>query len=770
MNSDTKRILSQFDTRGSPDTNQYYAEGPLRDFFTNPSVVITVALLALSIVYQAAHQRRRLPSLPQLLWDASISAIPAQLLFALDGFMNPPLFPTQMLRTQSPTRAAKNDALRRILGIDSGGGLIGSVSQAGRKGFSSLSTAALGSRAASYRPPGLGNYDNSCYQNSILQGLASLNRLPAYLAAISLERRLNLSATRTVDTLRDLISELSDPSSNGRTLWTPKVLKNMSTWQQQDAQEYYSKLLDQIDMEIAKAARALQDPPGLEPDRNDDDSSASQDSDDSGYHSLSGHSKPGLEPRLARNPLEGLMAQRVACVNCNYCEGLTMIPFNCLTLTLGNLTEHDLYERLDHYTKVEPIEGVECPKCSLLKCRELINALAERMGEVPDFQRRLQLLDEALEDEAFDEETLKKCNITAKARASSTKTKQVALARPPQSLVFHLNRSGFDERTGCMFKNSAAVRFPMTLDLGPWCLGSADGQANLEEGADADQDVDVEQWTLDPKASMVAGDREPSRITGPIYELRAVVTHYGHHENGHYVCYRKHAASSPPPAPAATKGEYADNPLDQASKEDVVGDDMDLDHETDEPGLDQDEPQSQWWRLSDEDVTLVDEQTVLSQGGVFMLFYDCVDPNSVLASGLEEPVVAENVGQDTKAPEANPSPPFVIRDPGMVRDDDGPWTPGTDDSIQFDHVLPVPGTTTPMSELTDIPELEETVSQLQASSPEPEEPGEWPNPIIWQTEPAKDQDQEQGSTDSVGQPMDELLSLSDYRGPGDPVG
>jgi ubiquitin carboxyl-terminal hydrolase 1 len=478
-----------------------------------------------------------------------------------------------MLKPQSPTRAAKSDALRRILGMDNGGGIIGSVSQVGRKGLSSFSSAAMGSRAAGDQPPGLGNYDNSCYQNSILQGLASLKHLPAYLSAISLERRLDLAPTRTVDTLRELMAELTDPSSNGRTLWTPKVLKNMSTWQQQDAQEYYSKLLDQIDNEIAKAARALKDSPGFEPDRASYDSSASQHSDDSGYHSLNGHSKLGLEPRLARNPLEGFMAQRVACVSCGHCEGLTMIPFNCLTLTLGSLPEHDLYERLDHYTKVESIEGVECLKCSLIVCRDLVKALAERTEMLPEFARRLELLEEALEEEAFDEETLtKKCNIPPKMRATSTKTKQVVLARPPPSLVFHVNRSGFDEQTGYMFKNSAAVRFPMVLDLGPWCLGSTEGRANREDqGAVAARDV--EQWTLDPKSSMVAGDRGPSRITGPIYELRAVVTHYGHHENGHYVCYRKHARSSPP---TISKREGSETPDELTSEENAVDDGMDL--------------------------------------------------------------------------------------------------------------------------------------------------------------------------------------------------
>jgi ubiquitin carboxyl-terminal hydrolase 1 len=751
----------------------------MRDRITNPSILITVALVAATIVYRAAQRQRRLPPLPQLLWDASISLIPARLLFCLDRLINPPLFPTHMLTTQSTTHAAKSEALRRILGIESGGGIIGSVSQAGRKGFGTLSRRALGNSSARDRPPGLGNLDNSCYQNSILQGLASLKPLPAYLSAISLDRRVASSPTRTVDTLRDFMAQLGGASSNGRTLWTPRVLKNMSTWQQQDAQEYYSKLLDQIDNEIAKASRVFQDAPALESEGANCDSSASQHSDDSGYHSSAAVSKPGPELRLARNPLEGLIAQRVACVNCGYCEGLTMIPFNCLTLTLGTLPQHDLYERLDHYTKVESIEGVECAKCSLIKCRDLLKKLTGHMEMPPELQQRLQLLEEALEDDAYDEATLEKCNIKAKARVSSTKTKQVALARPPQSLVLHVNRSGFDERTGYMFKNPAAVRFPVVLDLAPWCLGSAGSRGTLEEGAVPAQDV--EQWTLDPRSSMVAADRGPSRVTGPIYELRAVVTHYGHHENGHYVCYRKHPVSSPTIAP---ESEGAKEGLEHASAAEAAGGDIDSVPETGsaseggetvgtadtkkaaqpietEPA--QDASKAQWWRLSDEDVTPVDEQTVLAQGGVFMLFYDCVDPKSVPVSGLDEYVGTEQVDHGHEAPNlaptalvAAPSPADAPENPEASTDVDG------DDSQHLNNTIP-PLETSASNCAPAIPGVDESAAERQAPSPGSDEPDDTPVPVDPSLELAQEQETIPGESSETGETMDGFLTSESLR-------
>ncbi|KAL2019985.1 hypothetical protein VTK56DRAFT_8985 [Thermocarpiscus australiensis] len=653
MNSDAARIPSQFDPRGDSDLYQYYAQGQLRDFTLSRRAVATVIVLAVTIVYETARRRGRVPALLQCLWNGLVFIVPARLLFHIDRLINRTPVSTPMLKTQSSTHATKRDALRRILGMNKAGGIIEAVSQAGRRSFQSLSNTALGSKTPPDRPPGLGNYDNSCYQNSILQALASLKPLPEYLSTVSLERNPDLPPARTVNTLRDLIADLSSSSNNGKTLWTPRVLKSMSTWQQQDAQEYYSKLLDEIDKEIAKSARALQKAPGFDADVAGDDSCASQHSDDSGYHSLA---SPGLELRLPRNPLEGLIAQRVACVACGHCEGLTMIPFNCLTLNLGNLPEHDLYERLDYYTKVEAIQGVECSRCTLLNVRNGLRTLIERTGGFPAMHERLQILEEALEQEALDDEALtERCKIPKNQRVSSTKTKQAVIARSPQSLVFHMNRSVFDERTGCMFKNSAAVRFPLTLDLGPWCLGSAGGQ--VTPGEDGLGALDEEQWLTDPKASMAAGDRAPSKLTGPIYELRAVITHYGQHENGHYVCYRRHPVS--PPA-TRQSGEVEEPPKlaseEEEDEEDIVDDLVSSDEEAAADGEEEcssfdDQGRWQWWRLSDQDVTRTDERTVLAQGNVFMLFYDCIDPNSVLISELDESVGEQKAFQDSRARE-----------------------------------------------------------------------------------------------------------------------
>ncbi|KAI3396795.1 hypothetical protein diail_11695 [Diaporthe ilicicola] len=642
MTSSTARNLRRYDPVHNQNTlpyGAYYAEERLWDRILQPSVLVPALVLLVTAAYQFAHNQaasrgRQLPTIGEIIWDGTVFVCPAFLLYAVDRWVNPPLFPMPMLQPQPATHAAKSDVLRKILRTDQPGGLVASVSEAGRR---TLSTTFSGPRGKSSQPAGLGNWDNSCFQNSILQGLTSLKHLPRYLSGFNPSGQpAAKDQTTTAGTLRSFIAELNDTSNNGRTLYTPGVLKNMSTIQQQDAQEYFSKLMDQIDKDIERAAKAACRQAGFETDLSRDDTASSQHSDDSGYQSLPILSKAGSDLVTVRNPLEGLSAQRVACMSCGHSEGLSMIPFNCLTLNFEvGVSHYDLFELLDNLVRLEPIQGVECVKCTLIEYQRGLQRLAKT---VPAAATRLQAVEEVLEDEEFDDKILKQLKIPDSQKVSSTKTKQAVIGRPPPSLVMHMNRSVFDPSTFRSYKNLAAVAFPKTLDLGPWCIGSAEGKAapvaTTSEGAEPeDNATDTEQWVLDARASMVAGDAHPSKISGPIYELRAVITHYGRHENGHYVCYKR----GNPDLHAAGKEEQD---VDQPPN--LVGDNVPDDDDVNEGKLDEatraadmeelyeEAVGSQWWRLSDETVTKVSEQDVLSQGGVFMLFYDCVDPNSVL--------------------------------------------------------------------------------------------------------------------------------------------
>ncbi|KAH8177255.1 ubiquitin carboxyl-terminal hydrolase domain-containing protein [Sarocladium implicatum] len=662
---------------------QLHSATTLTDRFREPSIVLTVVLLLAAALYNfwgSPSLETAVIWLESSLWDLLVTLSPAALIQALDRRRST----SRMNPASLDTHAAKSAAMRRILGLSSTGGVVSSALQSRTRALSVSSM--LGFKADPERPPGLGNRDNSCFQNSILQGLASLQTFPDYLAACERAAEADDADSEVAQTLRALINDLTDGVHNGRTIWTPNKLRFMSTWTQQDAQEYYSKILDDIDKGIAKSASNNMRRPGFESDRTANETFESEHSDGNNYQSLSASSK-SHDISASRNPLEGLLAQRVACVECGYSEGLSMIPFNCLTLSLGlDRGQHDLYERLDAYSKVEPIEGVECSKCTLLKAQRLLKKLIEQMrgggsseAQLAEPLRRLAAVEEALEDDDFEDKTIvEKCKIPSQSRVSSTKTKQVVIARPPRSLAVHMNRSVFDPSTFDMMKNSAPVNFPLTLDLGPWCLGS-----KIPDDTSAQPDVaategagNTESWALDPRASMVAGDTEPSRLSGPIYELRAAVTHAGRHENGHYICYRRHARQKTP-TQTAEEAEAVQK-MDQTVENDDVQSQSDI--ETDQRSSegvgavgDSETAEMSWWRLSDHNVSRVEEDTVLSLSpGVFMLFYDCVDPSMVVNDDADimQDAQAEINASSTLEDDLPVATPELTGD-----DDDGVQTP-----------------------------------------------------------------------------------------------
>jgi ubiquitin carboxyl-terminal hydrolase 1 len=494
------------------------------------------------------------------------------------------------------------------------------------RSLSGIGSALLGNNKDSI-PPGLGNWDNSCYQNSIIQGLASLKSFLAFLGR-NVDALGEKSSFPTHQALKGIIDLLNSASNHGNKLWIPADLKSMSSWQQQDAQEYFSKLVDQVDIEIQQASRGKTRNMGLKMAGPEENILKEVCLDTT---SADGSLVSTIEKASFRNPLEGLLAQRVGCMKCGWTEGLSLIPFNCLTVPLGAKNEYDIRECLDQYMTLEPIEGVECAKCTLLRAQNQLKNLLGSMSDEDEAdklqspglsdalktsaQARLEAVQTALEEDDFAEKTLaNKCHIPSKNRMTTTKSRQAVIARAPQCLVVHINRSLFDEMTGTLKKNYAAVKFPKTLDMNDWCLGTQAVKQSEETS---------ERWVTDPSESMLPRPGEAIRLPSRRYELRAIITHYGRHENGHYICYRKYPTSEfPAPVPDEVLQAEGDK-----------------------------EKPERWYRLSDDDVQMVSEGHVMSQGGAFMLFYEAVDTKT--PSSSDQTTKPESVRSEVSEPVSN---------------------------------------------------------------------------------------------------------------------
>lgn len=584
LNSRESHVISTMD---HPYYTPYYQHLEVQrhvDQTRSLATYLAYSIAAIYLIHQVlVYYDYPILSPQEILWNALVYIIPKRLL--LDSARRQELKANGML---SQTHAAKSEALRRVLGMGGHAVLQKLPAEGIMRRMSGVGRQQVGSDA----PPGLGNWDNSCYQNSVLQGLASLESFKKYLGVRVGEEE----ESTTTSMLQDFVGKLNDGSNNGRHLWTPAKLKNMSSWQQQDAQEYYSKILDELDKEATKSLAATMPKPGLETivrngSENEEAKAAGDDADTD----------------TLKSPLDGLLAQRVACTKCGYSEGISMIPFNCLTLPLGSSEPAYLLEEcLDEYTKLEEISDVECGKCTLLRAEQQLTKMlpppptfratdAEPAVEYktlalpPELRaqafQRLSAIQRALEEDDFADKTLHEtCQIPKKARVSSTKTRQAVVGRVPHSLAIHVNRSVFDEMTGIQRKNYAHVRWPARLDLGSWVLPTERQDAEDAASSLLRSEGDCGQ----------AG--ENTRDESLAYRIKAVVTHYGRHENGHYICYRQH--------PVRPRVEEELESVDEGLHKPDSGVEM------------------RWWRLSDEDVTAVSEDEVLKQGGVFMLFYE----------------------------------------------------------------------------------------------------------------------------------------------------
>ena len=616
----------------------YYSERSLveKTFGSYKSLWVVVGIAILYLAHNAFLHFDIFPLHPvfEYFWNALVLVTPMRVIIGLEKWRSVETYATAEPepRSRSELHAFKSEALRRVFGL--GSGATEAIPGATRTRKASW----LGGLGASCSdaPPGLGNWDNSCYQNSVLQGLSALRSLSAYLQDSDLITRQDSSTT--AGSLRETMSSLNDAANNGRRIWTPAKLKSMSSWQQQDAQEYYSRIMDDLEKETAKSAAAKTPSEGLKEIREWESTDTIANEDRA--------SAARQQVPLQKTPLDGTLAQRVACLQCGFSEGLSMIPFNCLTVPLGSNHGYDLAQCLDAYTNLEEISGVECAKCTLLQQKSQLENMTKQKADVPAgpedatlsdapasaaslppelmqlIMARLMAVQQALDDSDFSDATLnKKCQIPKKARVSGTKTRQAVIARAPTGLVVHVNRSLFDEYTGAMRKNTAQVDYPKILDLGPWILGTRSTQEALQE-----------EWRMNPAKSMIAGGGYSRSSEGFQYILRAAVCHYGRHENGHYICYREHA-------------EVQDQDTEGGGK-------------------------MKWWRLSDDDVTAVSEEQVMGQGGVFMLFYERIGtpliPETNTPEGSTRADTSSSAGVDARTAPLVTTP--VVPEEAAARD------------------------------------------------------------------------------------------------------
>jgi ubiquitin carboxyl-terminal hydrolase 1 len=517
-------------------------------------------------------------------------------------------------------------------------------------------------------PPGMVNGSNGCYQNSIMQALSSLPSLKSYLQTLAAEYGAFTTHT-TTGALSELIEALNDSSNKGHTLILRNVLEPLDSDYQQDAQEYLSMILDSLEKEVKEAAdrKRLATADLASSAKAVTGSPDSQEQPEEEAEKSCERMK-FLELPPVANPLDGLIAQRVGCIKCGHSDGLSMLPFNCLTVPLPEGKACDIQDCLNEYTNLDKIDGVECNKCTLLKTKDTITQILETADLTQSIkeeaEERLGHVNQAIEENDFSENKMKECGVS-KNRCSTTKSRQAVIGRPPKSLLLHISRSVYNVQKGRIVKNAAKVQFEKELDLTSWCLGNTNGP--------------IEEWPQDPNKSMLSAIDDQSTASPVKYTLRAAITHSGQAGNGHFQCCRM--------VPAAVSGGSHDDP-------------------------------EGWWVISDEVVRSASESMVLDHGNVFMLFYERIDApdRTIKENKLSHAEPVELALVDASLPAGDVESVSLPASPGAK----GTGRKRSFDDMEASRAAPSPGSSSVVSDgdQTDLWSNVASDDKTEASEPE----------------------------------------------------
>jgi Ubiquitin carboxyl-terminal hydrolase len=125
----------------------------------------------------------------------------------------------------------------------------------------------------------------------------------------------------------------------------------------------------------------------------------------------------------------------------------------------------DLLDCLDEFTRMEKVDGVECPACTYTATM----GTAERLARGSVFTNDFKMLPNLPLPGVSKFSTRATVNLPLLKICRRTMDKFLFIAKPPEALCFHLHRLTPTER-----KVYTLVRFPLELDLRPYCRVEAD--------------------------------------------------------------------------------------------------------------------------------------------------------------------------------------------------------------------------------------------------------------------------------------------------------
>ncbi|CAG8635282.1 6435_t:CDS:2 [Ambispora leptoticha] len=438
--------------------------------------------------------------------------------------------------------------------------------------------------------------NNTCFLNSVLQALASLTLLRSYLY-----RKVKNEQTEVVPvafTLHGLLEKLNEPLSRHKSFLPSEIVwalqanaRSLINREQQDAHELFALLSSALSDE----EEAMKRPKPLF------DLSIIKNLVDPNFQQI----LPAFTDPVEKNPLLGLTACRISCMQCGHSGPIRHTTFDHISVPLPHAANCTLEQVLRAYTSLEFIDEFTCRNCSLL---ETLSSIEERLKQIrgeDDCEtmklRKKLIAEKQIVKVAMTNEMEIKDQLVAATfkNVKTSATKQTMFARLPSIFAIHFSRTIYVPNAfgGMMLKNPCQVKFPAVFNMESFLstgyLANMPSEPSLSSSNSPSSSPilaavgvmsggHLQQYDNKPFNSIASnnycyGTSETKEdLRGRYYSLSAAIVHLGDHSRGHFVTYRRQL------------------------KEDGS---------------------STWWRTSDEDVREVGIDTVLREEA-YMLFYE----------------------------------------------------------------------------------------------------------------------------------------------------